>query len=358
MYLDISVASTAFFLSVLTCLAVLKGLSRTVRISDQVQDSHSGLTIRLGGMGIIVPLILIYGALNVYTPYSSPKELVLVIVFSVVAGAVGFYDDVNRSVPPFIRALAITVLAICAGSYVGWLGKVNIDVLDYLVQKSTLLAAFLTVFGVVGLTNSFNLIDGLNGLCVGTAMIILFGMGVLAQTIGQAQAAEFFEIMFFCSAGFLVFNFPYGKLFLGDGGAYFLGFSIAQGCILLNSVTSPLSSWVFILMCIYPIWETIFSMFRRILSGKDWSVSDRGHLHQLVYEYLRGPHCEANEPLKNSVSAVLCLFFPFASVAVSIVFFDNQKALKFACALFISLYVLVYLYLSFKLKQDHIRAET
>ena len=147
--------------------------------------------------------------------------------------------------------------------------------------------------------------------------------------------------------GFFIWNFPAGLIFLGDGGAYFLGFYVAELSILLlrrNDEVSPLFP---LLMCIYPIFETVFSMYRRkFVRGRPVGMPDGVHLHSLVYRRLMR-WAVRNTSAKvltrrNSATApylwLLCMF----SVAPAVVFWDNSFALAIFVVLFAAIYVFVY----------------
>jgi hypothetical protein len=140
--------------------------------------------------------------------------------------------------------------------------RTDIPGVDWLVAFP-LAAVVVTIFAVAGVANAVNIIDGFNGLA---AMCVVMMLGSLAYVAFQSQDA----VIALCALaglgavmGFFIWNFPAGLIFLGDGGAYFLGFFVAELSILLlqrNPEVSPLCP---LLMCIYPIFETVFSMYRR-----------------------------------------------------------------------------------------------
>ena len=316
--------------------------------SDNIQNSHGGLICRVGGFPIALAAILVYGLYVFRGETSSDKTYIVILGLSCFVFLVGFLEDLTSHIRPFYRVLGVCLFGVLGGFQLGWLDKLNIVLIDPYITEWPLLAASITIFGVVGLTNSFNLIDGLNGLCSGTALIIYAVLIYLAKRLGLEEFVFFYQLLFFCLLGFFICNFPSGKIFLGDGGALFLGFVIAQGCIFLNSIDSPLSSWVFVLCCIYPIWETVFSFGRRIVQKKRWSVADRRHLHQLIYDWMSPGTDEHHSVKRNARASSVCLVFPLVSGALSIVFYDNSLALKFACIALISVYLFLYFFLSKK----------
>lgn len=352
-----------YFLFGLILTVILCGV--TIKLSERyrkpgnlinVQSSHEGPVSRFGGLSIVTSTIAVFILFYTQSRFFDHQSILLVLTFSCAVFFIGFIEDIVGHIRPRFRILGVAVLAATAGFYLGWLESVNIDVIDDLVEENFLLAATITVFGVVGLTNSFNLIDGLNGLCVGTTLAIIFVLIYLAHVVGLNHFVFFYTILFFCSVGFFICNFPYGKIFLGDGGAYFLGFAIAQGCILLNSSDSRLSSWVFILVGIYPIWETIFSFLRRIIQGEKWSRADREHMHQRIYDFLRSPKHGVQSVGLNATASLICLIFPITSGALSVAYYDDSNALKLACLSLITVYMVIYVFLGKKLRERSVRS--
>lgn len=341
-------------ITIVLCLIVVRWplawkLARN--FSDSIQNSHSGLTSRVGGFPIVLASTVVYSLYVFRGGALSDKTYIVLLGLSCFIFIVGFLEDLISHIRPFYRVLGVCLFTVLGGFQLGWLDKLNIDLIDPYIAEWPLLAASITIFGVVGLTNSFNLIDGLNGLCSGTALIIYAVLIYLAKRLGLEEFVFFYQLLFFCLLGFFICNFPFGKIFLGDGGALFLGFAIAQGCIFLNSIDSPLSSWVFVLSCIYPIWETVFSFGRRIVRKKKWSLADRKHLHQLIYDWMLPGTDEHHSVKRNARAASVCLAFPLVSGVLSIVFYDNSLALKFACIALISVYLLLYFFLSKKISR-------
>jgi UDP-N-acetylmuramyl pentapeptide phosphotransferase/UDP-N-acetylglucosamine-1-phosphate transferase len=145
--------------------------------------------------------------------------------------------------------------------------------------------------------------------------------------------------------GFMVFNFPWGRIFLGDGGAYFIGFYVAWIAIMLparNDVVSPLAS---LLICSYPIIETLFSIFRKtVRTGYHPGLPDRVHFHMLVYRRVASRLLPHGYPikLKNSLTAVL--IFPFGLLPVILVYFNysDSNYLIFSFFIVFSIYIALY----------------
>lgn len=350
------ISSLVSFLIGLLPVKYGRNLAWTVIRGGRVQDSHQAGGHRVGGLGILISIWFGYKALEKFGLIVDESSVLFskLLFFLTLVFLVGLFDDIRGNVTPRIRVGLVLLVALSAGFFVGWIDKVNIDMLDDFVSDNKLFAATLTLFGVLGLTNAFNLIDGLNGLCSGTSFIILSVLMYLSIKIGYPDLGLFLGVFLGAILGFFFLNFPYGKLFLGDGGSYLLGFAIAQICVLMNGAGGDISSWVFILICIYPIWETIFSFFRRLMSGKSWDQADREHLHTLVYDYLSETKARTgrtNRSLLNGFASLLCLSFPMASGLVALIFYDNSSVLQISCVLAVGLYLMFYTLLSSKLRR-------
>jgi UDP-N-acetylmuramyl pentapeptide phosphotransferase/UDP-N-acetylglucosamine-1-phosphate transferase len=142
-------------------------------------------------------------------------------------------------------------------------------------------------------------------------------------------------------AGFLVWNFPRGALFLGDGGSYFLGFLIAELAVLLVHRNSDVSPWFALTVLAYPVCETLFSSFRRRLRGQGAMEADGLHLHTLIYKRLvrrRGKGGTGQNALAAVYLAVLCA----AVVLPAMVMWDNTPALQGIAAVFTVFYLILY----------------
>lgn len=140
-----------------------------------------------------------------------------------------------------------------------------------------------TVFAVGGVVNSINIIDGFNGLAGSTVVIMLAGLGFLSWQAGDVFITQLVLLGIGATLGFLLVNYPTGKLFLGDGGAYFLGFWLAEIVVLL--LVRHRSPWHVLAICAYPVIEVVYSIYRRkVLDNNNAGQADNLHLHSLIYD--------------------------------------------------------------------------
>ena len=147
--------------------------------------------------------------------------------------------------------------------------------------------------------------------------------------------------------GFLVFNYPRGAIFLGDGGAYFVGFWIAELSVLLTARHSEVSKWFPLLLCLYPIFETVFTIYRRVVLQKAHpGMPDALHLHQLIYMRIVRPsiggHTDAAKAQCNALTSPYLWILTALAVIPAILFWQYHLVLKGFAVLFIVTYVWLY----------------
>ena len=199
-----------------------------------------------------------------------------------------------------------------------------------------------TMFAVGGLAHGINIVDGLNGLAGFTALMVLGAIAWVATQVGDQPVALIALAAAGSVAGFLVWNFPRGALFLGDGGSYFLGFLIAELAVLLVHRNSDVSPWFALTVLSYPVCETLFSAWRRrILKGRHAMDADGLHLHTLVYKRLvrrRGKGGTGQNALATVYLAVLCA----AVVLPAMIMWDDTLALQGIAAVFTVFYLICY----------------
>jgi UDP-N-acetylmuramyl pentapeptide phosphotransferase/UDP-N-acetylglucosamine-1-phosphate transferase len=148
--------------------------------------------------------------------------------------------------------------------------------------KFKIFSFFFTAFAISGVANSINIIDGFNGIASLTAIYAFFGFALIALQVGDTQLATLCIVLAACVFGFFCVNWPWGKVFLGDGGSYFIGFALAWVAVLVIGRNSEVSPFAALLVCIYPVIEMLFSIYRRKKKKKSPSSPDRLHLHSII----------------------------------------------------------------------------
>jgi UDP-N-acetylmuramyl pentapeptide phosphotransferase/UDP-N-acetylglucosamine-1-phosphate transferase len=256
-------------------------------------------------------------------------------------------EDLTKRVSPRRRLLATALAAACAWvALEATITRTAIPGLDMVVSYP--LGAFVvTLFVVTGVANAFNIIDGFNGLASMCAVMMLVGLAYVAFVVGDQWVGLLALATVGAVLGFFIFNFPGGYIFLGDGGAYLLGFLTAELAILLLHRQPNVSPMFPLLLCIYPVFETLFSIYRRKwLRGAPVGQPDGAHLHSLIYRRFlrRATEDESvrDQTLRNSMTSPYLWMLCSLSVAPAMLWYDNTAALASVIGLFGISYVLLY----------------
>lgn len=289
-----------------------------------VQAAHTEPTPRIGGLAIYFSVVL-----GTYLIGGESRHLLMGIVLAgTPAFAFGLLEDCTRKV-----SVASRLFATLGSGVLGWLvtgltiTDVDVPWLNILLLWTPVAVVF-TGFAVGGVANAFNIIDGFNGLATGTAMIVLAAMGLLGLHLGDPQLNNVCVVLAATATGFLLVNWPFGKLFLGDGGAYFLGFSVAWVAVLLLERHAEVSAWCPLLICAYPVLEVLFSMLRRRGRRANIMQPDRLHLHSLVKRRIvRQLFASTHRTLRNSIAGALLWGMTLLPALWAVPFFDNTPML-------------------------------
>ncbi|MDO9072844.1 MAG: glycosyltransferase [Rubrivivax sp.] len=310
------------------------------------QKFHSTPVPRIGGVGPVLGLLAVMGGMF-FVDLPAAMLLGTLLVCGIPAFGSGLVEDFTKRVSPRVRLTAVGVSALLAV----WLldasiTRTEIPGLDWLVAIPAVAAA-IAVFAVAGIANSINIVDGFNGLASMCVVIMLAALAYVAAQVGDPTISMLALAGIGAVLGFFVWNFPAGLIFLGDGGAYFLGFFVAELSILLlvrNPEVSPLFP---LLVCIYPVFETLFSIYRRrFIRAVPPSMPDGIHLHSLIYRRVMrwavGSRSAKALTRRNSLTSpylwLLCMF----SVVPAVLFWSNSAVLAGFLTLFGVSYVGLY----------------
>lgn len=243
-----------------------------------VQKCHTQPTPRVGGIAIVIGLLAGY----VFAKGSSQTLLGPLLLAGFPAFAFGLLEDVTKRVSVRTRLLATMGCGLMGFAITGYsITSTNVPGLDWFLGF-TVISVLFTAFAVGGIANAVNIIDGFNGLAAGTIIIVLMAFCVMTTALGDHDLALLCLGLAGAVLGFFVVNWPMGRLFLGDGGAYFVGFSLAWVAVLLLHRHASVSAWAPLLVCGYPILEVLFSIVRRRRRQLSPGDPDRLHLHSLV----------------------------------------------------------------------------
>jgi UDP-GlcNAc:undecaprenyl-phosphate GlcNAc-1-phosphate transferase len=284
----------AFAVSTVVCGAltpVVRRLAHRVGALSQPggRHVHERPTPRLGGLAIFIAFFApLVGLFFVDSPVAQmftrePKKVLGLFLGGLLMCGVGVIDDTRglRAIYKFIAQIAAGVLAFHCGFEIR---AVSLPLVGELSMG--IFAAPVTVLWIVGLINAVNLIDGLDGLAAG----VVFFAAVTNFVVGLVGGADFVCLLMASMLGavfaFLFFNFNPARIFMGDSGSYFLGYVLAVTS--LTGASQKASTAVALLAPVValgvPIFDTLFTMVRRVLERRPLFSPDRGHIHHRLLD--------------------------------------------------------------------------
>ena len=313
-----------------------------------VQKFHAGAVPRVGGLAIALGLAAL-AAWVAFSRSGPAAEFTLVLLCGAPALVAGLLEDVTKQVGIKTRLLATATAGALAFFLLGaQLREVYLPGLDWLMAF-TLFSLLFTMLAVAGVANAVNIIDGYNGLASVVAIISLLSLAYVGWQVGDNLVVSVALGGVGALLGFFVWNWPRGLIFLGDGGAYFVGYLIAVLSFLLvarhRGVVSP---WYPFLLFIYPVFETLFSIWRkRVVRGGSPGMPDGLHLHMLIFRRLVrwavGRRDAASLTLRNSLTAPYLWLLSSLAALPATLFWREPLVLQAFVALFCVIYVWLYL---------------
>lgn len=297
---------------------------------------------RIGGLAIF------FGFTASTMIFCNPtKELLTIWIGGFVLVALGIFDDVFRlpAMLKFVVQIGAAVIAVVNGVVIDHI-SIGGNYVMFGVWRIPI-----TILWIVGLTNAINLIDGLDGLACGVSAISSASLFCVVLLNGDLHSAMITAILTASCIGFMPFNKNPAKIFMGDTGALFLGFTLAvmsvQGVFKLHTVISflvPLS--IFAL----PLLDTTVAIIRRVAHGKSPFSPDRGHLHHKLVDM--------GFTQKNAVRILyaICALLGLVAVVFTDTIFDSSRLVKAVLVLILALIVFLFNYLI--IKSPNLRVHT
>ncbi|HEY5800552.1 MAG TPA: MraY family glycosyltransferase, partial [Burkholderiaceae bacterium] len=205
----------------------------------------------------------------------------------------------------------------------------------------------LTMLAVAGIANAINIIDGFNGLASVVGICMLLSLAYVGQQVNDVFIVVAALSLAGAIAGFLIWNYPAGLIFLGDGGAYFIGFMLGELALLLVMRNPQVSTWYAALLLIYPTFETLFSVYRRVfVRGRSPGMPDGIHLHSLIFrrivQWAVGKRDARALLRRNSMTSPYLWLFSAMAVLPATLLWQHTLPLMFFCLLFVVSYIWLY----------------
>ncbi len=257
------------------------------------RKTHTQLIPRIGGVAIFVTVNVVLGVAALLFDELRQYEigrnhLLIVLIGAAMMHLVGLADDIRniRARWKLMLQVAIALAVYLAGVRVTTLSLPGIGI----VELGTWLGLLFTVFWLVGITNAFNLIDGLDGLAGGAALFALTTLFFVASTQGMVDASFVTIVVAGAVLGFLFFNFHPASIFLGDSGSLFLGFMLAgMGLLSSQKGSTAVAVAIPVVSLGLPVIDTLLAIIRRFLRGQPIFSADRGHIHHRLLNLGHSP---------------------------------------------------------------------
>lgn len=322
---------------------------------DKPQRFHAGQVPRLGGVAMGLGTVVAWMAAAVldgwwfhFNLHLHPWDVLLWLLALLPACLAGLLEDLTQR-----QSVTWRLLATASSGALAWLllgasvSRLDIPWLDSFLGAWPVLGGVMAVVAIAGLPHAFNIIDGYNGLAGTVAMLILLALAHVALQVGDRAVAVLMLSLAGATAGFLWWNYPRGLIFAGDGGAYLWGAVVALGAVMLVQRNPAVSPWFPLLLLIYPVWETLFSIYRKLARGVSPGVADALHFHQLIFRRLVRQVFHDDQArqllIRNNRTSPYLWGFTLLTVLPAVLFWSNSKVLILFCSLFVVTYVLAYL---------------
>lgn len=347
-------AAVAFFCAAFATMAVVASSRRHARWSfdsdfSGPQKMHVQAVMRAGGIGIFAGLVG-GGLAMAWLRPELGRPALLMLVCALPALLAGVAEDLTKGTSPRRRMMAL--------AFSGLLGVVLLDAdivrtgwaaFDRLISANGLLwlGSAGAVFAVTGVSNSINIIDGMNGLASMCVALMAGALAYVAWRIADPLVCGISLATMGAALGFFVWNYPRGLIFLGDGGAYLLGFTVAELGILLAARHPEVSMLAPLAIMAYPIFEALFTMYRRrVLQRRPVTQADGSHLHTLIYRRLKRGAAGSLGPREatrcNSGTSPYLWLLNGAVAVPAALWWDNTPALALALLAFVLIYLDLY----------------
>ena len=287
-----------------------------------VQAMHIRSTPRIAGLGIFISLAatLPFAPVAISEPYRD------FIIATGVLFIVGLAEDLGLGVRPRWRLLAAVVSSLLVVLFLGvWMPRAGIPGFDALMAFWWI-GIPITLLVTVGIANGFNLIDGVNGLAALTAITAAAAQAMIADAADYTTMVHLTTMLIAGIFGFLVWNYPFGRIFLGDAGAYTLGFMLSWFAISIMLNAPAASPWALLLTLFWPVADTLLAIWRRMHRKAPTMAPDRLHIHQLVMRALEihvlGP---GRRQITNPLTTIILAPFVIAPPTIGVLLWDNNQ---------------------------------
>ena len=303
--------------------------------SNGPQKIHTGDVSRLGGLSIFLTFFVM-----LFYQETFQIKIIEYLICILPVFLIGLVEDITQRVKPTIRLMSAFISSVI---FI-YITDITINRLGFYIGDLFLnykpLSIVFTILCIAYLTQAFNIIDGLNGLSLCTSMICLLSLAMISENNLNYLIFQQSLNLIFILLGVLLFNF-FGKIFIGDSGAYLIGFIIATIAINFSVNNHHLSPFVIVLILFYPSWELLRTILRRVLNKKNIFSPDAQHLHSLLYSNNLKRYKFSNFKA-NLFTSLQIIFFQLVIFIYVISFYRTETLMILGIAISISFYELIY----------------
>lgn len=285
---------------------------------------HTKPIPRMGGLAIFISFLfgyILYGEIT--------TQMISILIGSFIIFLIGIFDDIKP-----ISAKYKFLVQVLAASVVVIYGQVffnEITLFGLNISLSVFYRYFFSILFIVTISNSINLIDGLDGLASGVSSIYFITIIIICFLLGKLTELDIILslIMLGATLGFLIYNFPPAKIFMGDSGSLFLGFMISIISLMSFKVATFTSLIIPIVALSIPIFDTVLATFRRIIKKESIGTPDKEHFHHQLLKLKFSP--------KVSVLIIYMINIIFSTVSIFFVIGYIEEAIIIYVLLLIAL---------------------
>lgn len=323
--------------------------------TKSIQKFHAHPVPRIGGLAVLSGLFFAMFFKN--TAYSDAIPVLMpILLASLPIFIIGLMEDITQRVSSrmrlhvaFLSAALVYFILHIAFMRTGW------SWFDTQLLFFPGLSCICTLLVIGSCIHAMNVIDGFNGLMLGVNLMMFGALAIVSFLVGDPPMLHVSLLCFSVVLGLFFLNFPFGKLFSGDGGAYLLGFLMSTVTLLLIQRHQEMSAWFACLLLAYPIFETLFSIYRKMVLRKmSPAVPDGLHLHMLIYKRLTYRR-NRSKKMSNAMTSPYLWLLAATSIVPAIIFW-NRAFLSFCFSGFFSIiYIAIYWQLVFYKKRIFFR---
>ena len=311
-------------------------------LNDNPQNIHRGYISRNGGLAAIISLLLF----SYFSPYIFFNIFIQnLILIGIVFISVIFIEDNFFEINPYFRLVIIFFTSLFFVNYLNnshFFSFPTLDFLPYNIGSKKLFLIIFYSFALTSLANGFNLIDGANGLLTASMGVILLNLLFVSLKLEDGFISTSSLSLIVVLISFFILNYPLGKIFFGDLGAYFFGLLIGLLVMMFYERHQSLSSFGALLLFIYPVTEMIFSFFRKLLiKKKSPFYPDSNHFHLKVFSLIKDSNVKGSISKNSLVMPFMAIIWTFPSIVYPLVF-SNHNYIIISILIYFILYIGTY----------------